>query len=68
MGWRALGPSIWLALYRDDRGRDDITWINHAQRGAFRLHSGQLSLGCITLAHSSDFETIRAALIKTGQI
>ncbi|WP_146693470.1 tlde1 domain-containing protein, partial [Escherichia coli] len=37
-------------------------------RGAFRLHPCQLSLGCITLAHSSDFEAIRAALIKTGQI
>ncbi|EJQ0791427.1 DUF2778 domain-containing protein [Cronobacter sakazakii] len=60
--------STWFALYRDDRGIDDTTWINNVRRGSFRLHPGRLSLGCITLAHSSDFEIIRKALLNTEQV
>uniref|UniRef100_A0A7M2QP41 Tlde1 domain-containing protein n=1 Tax=feces metagenome TaxID=1861841 RepID=A0A7M2QP41_9ZZZZ len=60
--------SKWFALYRDDLGIDDTTWVHNVQRGSFRLHPGQLSLGCITLAHNSDFEAIRCALLKTEKM
>ncbi|NUU67035.1 DUF2778 domain-containing protein [Enterobacteriaceae bacterium BIT-l23] len=60
--------SSWFALYRDDHTIDDTTWFESVRRGAFRLHPGQLSLGCITLAHSSDFQTIRNALLRTQKI
>ena len=61
----------WFALYRADGLLDDYTWINEVKRGNFRLHpvGGQgLSLGCITLQHSSDFELIRDALLATNKV
>lgn len=60
--------SEWFALYRDDRGIDDTTWINGVNRGLFRLHPGTLSKGCITIAHNSDFALIRNALMRTPLI
>ncbi|WP_105660443.1 DUF2778 domain-containing protein [Cronobacter dublinensis] len=61
----------WFALYRADGLLDDSTWINEVKRGNFRLHpvGGQgLSLGCITLQHSSDFALIRDALLATNKV
>ncbi len=61
----------WVALYRADGLLDDYTWINEVKRGNFRLHpvGGQgLSLGCITLQHSSDFALIRDALLATNKV
>ncbi|QKJ86818.1 DUF2778 domain-containing protein [Paramixta manurensis] len=55
----------WFALWRDDWGIDDYTWIEGIKRGNFRLHPGTLSEGCITLPHDSDFNTLRNALLRT---
>ncbi|ELY9614312.1 DUF2778 domain-containing protein [Salmonella enterica] len=60
--------SEWFALWRDDWGIDDYTWVESVKRGNFRLHPGVLSEGCITLAHDSDFALIRNALLKTSKI
>jgi hypothetical protein len=63
--------SEWFALYRDDGRIDDVTWVNGVERGQFRLHpvGGRgISLGCITLASYTDFETIRRALLHTSTI
>lgn len=45
----------WFALWRDDWGIDDYTWIEGVKRGNFRLHPGGLSEDSITLPHDSDF-------------
>lgn len=58
----------WFALWRDDWGIDDYTWVEGVKRGNFRLHPGTLSEGCITLAHDSDFAMLRGALLRTQQI
>ena len=58
----------WFALWRDDRGIDDYTWIDGFKRGNFRLHPGILSEGCVTLPHDSDFALLRSALLRTQQI
>ena len=58
----------WFALYRDDGVIDDYTWIESVRRGAFRLHPGTLSEGCITLAHVTDFITIRKALLRAPTV
>ncbi|HDS6853809.1 MULTISPECIES: DUF2778 domain-containing protein [unclassified Enterobacter] len=58
----------WFALYRDDFGIDDGTWVEHVQRGLFRLHPGTISEGCITIAHNSDYGIIRDALMNTTQM
>ncbi len=58
----------WFALYRDDRGIDDGTWIRNVWRGHFRLHPGTISEGCITLPHNSDFALLRNALLRTQKI
>ncbi|RAU31298.1 DUF2778 domain-containing protein [Enterobacter sp. RIT418] len=58
----------WFALYRDDFGIDDGTWIDHVHRGLFRLHPGTISEGCITIAHNSDYGMIRDALMNTTSI
>lgn len=55
----------WFALYRDDWGIDDGTWINNVHRGLFRLHPGRVSEGCITIPHNSDYALIRNALLRT---
>lgn len=63
--------SDWFGLYRDDRLIDDYMWINGVQRGNFRLHSeglAQLSLGCLTLKDSSEFLTLRNALLRTSKV
>jgi hypothetical protein len=65
-GRRAFGKSDWFALWRDDWGIDDDTWIEGVQRGNFRLHPGTVSKGCITIANNSDFAMIRNALMNTS--
>lgn len=63
-----FGRDEWFALYKDDWGIDDGTWINDVYRGLFRLHPGTLSQGCITIGHNSDFAQIRNALMNTSLI
>lgn len=64
--WGAeFGRDEWFALYRDDWGIDDGTWINNVHRGLFRLHPGHVSEGCITIPHNSDYALIRNALLRT---
>ncbi|EOZ9392379.1 DUF2778 domain-containing protein [Enterobacter cancerogenus] len=58
----------WFALWRDDWGIDDYTWIENVKRGNFRLHPGSLSEGCITLPHGTDFATLRNALLRTPKL
>lgn len=67
-GRHAFGKSDWFALWRDDGGIDDYTWIEAVKRGNFRLHPGTVSKGCITIAHDSDFAMIRNALMNTSLI
>lgn len=68
IGRHAFGKSDWFALWRDDWGIDDDTWIENVKRGNFRLHPGTVSKGCITIAHNSDFAMIRNALMNTSLI
>ncbi|EQA1620823.1 DUF2778 domain-containing protein [Enterobacter asburiae] len=63
-----FGRDEWFALYKDDWGIDDGTWIDNVYRGLFRLHPGTLSEGCITIAHDSDYALIRNALMSTELI
>ncbi|EHK7649061.1 DUF2778 domain-containing protein [Escherichia coli] len=63
-----FGHSEWFALYKDDWGIDDGTWVDNVYRGLFRLHPGTLSKGCITIAHNSDFARIRQALLNTAPV
>lgn len=60
-----FGREEWFALYRDDWGIDDHTWIDGVKRGLFRLHPGTVSKGCITIAHNSDYALIRNAPLRT---
>nr|WP_263451113.1 DUF2778 domain-containing protein [Klebsiella variicola] len=62
------GNSDWFALWRDDRGIDDETWVEGVKRGNFRLHPGTVSGGCIIIAHNSDFAMIRNALMNTSLV
>lgn len=64
IGYREFGKSDWFALWRDDHGIDDETWV----KGNFRLHPGTVSEGCITIAHNSDFAMIRNALMNTSLV
>lgn len=68
IGRRDFGKSDWFALWRDDWGIDDYTWVKGVMRGNFRLHPGTVSEGCITIAHHSDFAMIRNALMNTSLI
>jgi hypothetical protein len=63
-----FGRNEWFALYKDDWGIDDGTWIDNVYRGLFRLHPGTVSEGCITIAHNSDYALIRNALMSTELI
>ena len=63
-----FGRDEWFALYKDDLGIDDGTWVNQVNRGLFRLHPGTMSEGCITIAHNSDYAMIRNALMSTNLI
>jgi len=60
-----FGRDEWFALYRDELGIDDGTWIDGVYRGLFRLHPGTISEGCITIAHNSDYGITRDALMNT---
>jgi len=68
VGRREFGRTDWFALWRDDWGIDDYTWIEGVERGNFQLHRGTVSKGCITIAHNSDFAMIRNALMNTSLI
>ena len=62
------GRSVWFALYRDDGNIDDWTFIDHVERGHFRLHPAGymgISEGCITLPSPSHFAVLREALLRT---
>ncbi|MCI1899576.1 MAG: DUF2778 domain-containing protein [Enterobacter sp.] len=63
-----FGRDEWFALYKDDWGIDDGTWMKNVYRGLFRLHPGTISEGCITIAHNSDYGMIRDALMSTTAI
>lgn len=67
-GRRPFGKSDWFALWRDDLGIDDYTWFEGVKRGNFRLHPGQVSEGCITIAHNADYARIHSALMNTSLI
>ncbi len=60
--------SEWFALFRADGHIDDTTLIEGVSRGGFRLHPGQISEGCITLPHQSDFNLLRNALLRTSKM
>ena len=60
--------SDWFALWRNDWGIDDYTWIENIKRGNFRLHPGVISEGCITLPHDTDFSILRNALLGTQKM
>ena len=62
------GNSDWFALWRDDRGIDDETWVEGVKRGNFRLHPGTVSEGCITIAHNSDPECAYEYIVSTGSL
>lgn len=68
LGLQEFGKSRWFALYKDDWGIDDGTWIEGVHRGLFRLHPGRVSKGCITIAHETDFAQIYNALMATTLI
>lgn len=68
IGRAEFGKTDWFALWRDDWGIDDYTWVESVKRGNFRLHPGTVSKGCITIAHNSDFAMIRNALMNTSLI
>ncbi|WP_296246057.1 DUF2778 domain-containing protein [uncultured Enterobacter sp.] len=68
IGRNAFGKSDWFALWRDDWGIDDYTWVESVKRGNFRLHPGSVSKGCITIANMSDFAMIHNALMNTSLI
>ncbi|WP_128602438.1 DUF2778 domain-containing protein [Pantoea wallisii] len=66
--WWSSTPTLhpeWFALYREDSHMDDYTFIDNVRRGNFRLHPigiADISLGCITLQHRTDFLHIRQIL------
>jgi hypothetical protein len=65
LGWlwdRVLRHQDWFALYAADGRIDDETFCANVSRGNFRLHSGALSKGCITIADQGDFNLIKAML------
>ncbi|KEA52394.1 hypothetical protein DT73_12575 [Mangrovibacter sp. MFB070] len=68
LGIKQFGKSDWFALWKDDWGIDDHTWVEGVKRGNFRLHPGRVSEGCITIAHESDFAMIHNALMNTPLI
>lgn len=59
--------SQWFALFHEGSPPADYTVINGVRRGKFRLHPvgywGK-SEGCITLLHSSQFDTLRKWLTE----
>lgn len=56
---------IWFALYRDDGNVNDSTIVNGVVRGQFRMHPGTISVGCVTFVKRSEFDEMRAILLKT---
>ncbi|HIE6778951.1 TPA: tlde1 domain-containing protein [Klebsiella pneumoniae] len=51
------GKSDWFALWRDDRGIDDETWVEGVKLGNFRLYPGTVSEGCMILPSNSGHAT-----------
>ncbi len=63
-----FGRDEWFALYKDDWGINDGTWVDGVHRVLFRLHPDKVSKGCITIDHNSDYALIRNALLKTTSV
>ena len=55
----------WFALYKKDGIVDDQTTIDGVLRGAFRLHYGSLSEGCITLSDKNAYARLYEKLRST---
>ena len=66
--WDFLRPdkANWFALYRDDGIIDDQTSVNGVLRGAFRLHYGSISEGCITLTDRDAYARLNQILRTTS--
>ena len=62
------GRDQWFALYADDGTIDDFTTVGGVSRGRFRLHPGTTSHGCITMLDSTEFTSLRNALLATSTI
>ena len=64
------GRDEWFALYRDDGTIDDAMFVQSVRRGLFRLHplgpSGS-SKGCVVVQHQTQFDQLRAHLLRTPQ-
>ncbi|WP_179404069.1 DUF2778 domain-containing protein [Burkholderia guangdongensis] len=61
--WDAISShDDWFALYADDGRIDDELFCDGVKRGSFRLHSGRVSKGCITIPNQADFNVIRGIL------
>ncbi|MBK0097520.1 DUF2778 domain-containing protein [Erwinia sp. S63] len=58
----------WFALYRVDGTIDDKTFYQGVERGSFRLHPGQISEGCITLVHRTDFYRLKTAILNQPKL
>ncbi len=66
LGWLyQLFKKDWYGLYRDDGFVDDSTDVEGVTRGAFRLHPGGRSEGCITLKSQDQFSKLRKLLEST---
>ena len=63
-----LDRDDWLGLFAMDRHIDDETFCAATQRGAFRLHPGTISKGCVTLPSLQDFRAVRQMLIGSGKM
>lgn len=67
LGWLyGLFKKDWYGLYRDDGIVDDRTTVDDVTRGAFRLHPGGRSEGCITLGNQDQFDRLRQLLESTN--
>ncbi|WP_246871425.1 DUF2778 domain-containing protein [Pantoea ananatis] len=64
--------SEWFGLYNAET-MSDHAYVNGTRRGSFRLHplnsdGTGVSWGCVTLYSSSDFQTLRNALLRIPKI
>jgi len=66
LGWLyRLFKKDWYGLYQDDGVIDDRTTVHDVTRGAFRLHPGGRSEGCVTLKNRDQFDKLRQLLDST---
>ncbi|WP_367303071.1 DUF2778 domain-containing protein [Pantoea allii] len=64
--------SEWFGLYNAETMSDHV-YVNGTRRGSFRLHplnsdGTGVSWGCVTLYSSSEFQTLRNALLRIPKI